>query len=163
VGTRTHARIPANDGAMAIWQSGQESEEELPWWCQTAPNVDASNSTRSAIGTTTRQIRCWSDIFDDHFMDHKPVTHKCSPESSFTTIGTALPLVEFQHHRLGEKLWKLQTLCSGSIGQAKASQCALNIVVSTCLQHKRLSLNQSSQTIRASTRTPCHRTCTQED
>ena len=49
------------------------------------------------------------------------------------TIGTALPLVEFQNQGLGKNLWKQQTLCRGRIGQAKASQCALNTVSSTCL------------------------------
>jgi len=48
-------------------------------------------------------------------------------------IGTALPLVKLQHNRLGQNLWKQQTLCRDRIGQAKASQCALNTVLSTCL------------------------------
>jgi hypothetical protein len=50
-----------------------------------------------------------------------------------TAIGGALPLVEFHHHRLIEDLWKQQTLCRVRISQAKASQCALNTVSSTCL------------------------------
>jgi hypothetical protein len=49
------------------------------------------------------------------------------------TIGTALPLVELQHHRFGKNLWKQQTLCRDRIGQAKAFLCALNTVLSTCL------------------------------
>jgi hypothetical protein len=50
-----------------------------------------------------------------------------------SAIGTALPLIEFHHYRLGEDLWKQQTLCRGRIGQAKASSAAINTVLSTCL------------------------------
>ena len=45
-------------------------------------------------------------------------------EQHRAAIGTALPLVKFQYHRLGKNLWKQQTLCRGRISQAKASLCA---------------------------------------
>ena len=85
LGTRTQARRPATDGAMTRWHNKQVSEEVSAWWCQTAPSVDPSNSTRSATGIATRQVRIWS-AFSVAIRDCEYSMDECSPRSSLLDI-----------------------------------------------------------------------------
>jgi hypothetical protein len=62
-------------------------------------------------------------------------------EQNRSTVGTALHLVKLGYDRLGEYIGKQQTLCCGIVTQAKASFGASNIVFTTCLYHRRLSVS----------------------
>jgi hypothetical protein len=50
-----------------------------------------------------------------------------------SAIGTALPMIELQHGRLGENIGEQQTLCRAIVGHAKASLATTNTVSTTCL------------------------------
>src|SRR6516162_3651231 len=49
-----------------------------------------------------------------------------------STIGTALPLITLSHHRLAKNSWEQPTLCCAIVRHEEASECASNIVSSTC-------------------------------
>ncbi len=52
---------------------------------------------------------------------YQPVAELGCLQQHCTTLGGALPLIEFHPDRLGENLWEQLTLCRGRIVRAKAS------------------------------------------
>jgi hypothetical protein len=50
-----------------------------------------------------------------------------------SAVGTALPLIELQHGRLGENIGEQPTLCRAIVEHAKASLAIANTVSTTCL------------------------------